>query len=144
MTLKYAHVVVTKVCGRSSCATAINWLPFSGWISPPFEHLLFGETTSGTLGDGEGVGIGVGVGAGVTETETGFGIVTLLSQTNFLPDLIQVNFFPLAVAVSPALVKLPPAFGVAAAAGLFKLKIISEKVDDETIIDLDAIHMVVI
>jgi len=70
---------------------------------------------------GVGVGTGVGVGVGSTGLNTGFGdgfgaalIVTPLFQTSFVPDLTQVNFFPDAVAVAPALVHLAPALGVAA------------------------------
>jgi hypothetical protein len=61
----------------------------------------------------------VGVGVGSTGVKTGFGfgaalIVTPLFQTSFLPDLMQVNFLPPAVAVDPALVHFAPAFGAAA------------------------------
>ena len=59
------------------------------------------------VGDREGVGVGVATGAG-------FLITTPLFQTSFLPDLTQVNFFPLAVAVAPTFVHLAPALGVAA------------------------------
>lgn len=68
------------------------------------------------LGDGLGVGVveadvdGVGIGDLVT---TGV-ITTPLSQSNFLPDLTQVNFFPAETAVVPAFVQAAPAFGVAA------------------------------
>ena len=61
------------------------------------------------IGDGEGVGVGVGIATG-----EGFLIATPLFQTSFVPDLMQVNFFPLAVAVVPALLHLTPALGVAA------------------------------
>jgi hypothetical protein len=40
-----------------------------------------------------------------------------LFQMRFLPDLMQVNFFPPAVAVAPALVHFAPALGVAACSG---------------------------
>jgi hypothetical protein len=53
------------------------------------------------------------VGVGVATGE-GFLIATPLFQTSFVPDLMQVNFFPLAVAVVPALLHLAPALGVAA------------------------------
>jgi len=59
------------------------------------------------IGVGIGVAIGVGVGVvvgvvvgevvgvGVGDAMTvGFLTATLLFQTNFLPDLMQVNFFP--------------------------------------------------
>ncbi len=90
----------------------------------------------GTTGVGNGVGVGigagieVGVGTGVgdgvgsTGLNTGFGdgfgaalIATPLFQTSFVPDLTQVNFFPEADAVVPALVHLAPALGVAALSG---------------------------
>jgi hypothetical protein len=60
-----------------------------------------------------GVGVGVGVGVAVGDGE-GFLIKTPLFQRSFVPDLTQVNFFPPAVAVAPALVHLTPALGVAA------------------------------
>jgi hypothetical protein len=73
------------------------------------------------VGSGVGVGVGVAVGVGSTGLNTGFGTglgatftVTPLFQTSFVPDLIQVNFFPLAVADVPALLHLAPALGVAA------------------------------
>jgi hypothetical protein len=53
----------------------------------------------------------------VTEVGEGFGaaalIATPLFHTSFVPDLMQVNFFPLAVAVAPALVHLAPALTAA-------------------------------
>jgi len=81
------------------------------------------NSTGLTLGVGVGVGTGVGVGVGVGSTglNTGFGdgfgaalMATPLFQTSFAPDLTQVNFFPDAVAVVPALAHLAPASGVAA------------------------------
>jgi hypothetical protein len=63
------------------------------------------------------VGVGVGVGEGTevgVATGEGFLIATPLFHTSFVPDLMQVNFFPLAVAVVPALLHLAPALGVAA------------------------------
>ena len=65
------------------------------------------------VGSGDGVGDGEGGGGGVATGE-GFLIKTPLFQTSFVPDLMQVNFFPLAVAVVPALLHLAPALGVAA------------------------------
>ncbi len=61
----------------------------------------------------EGVGDGVGVGSSGLKTglSGGFGaalIATPLFQTSLLPDLMQVNFFPAAVAVVPALLHLDP------------------------------------
>ncbi len=74
-----------------------------------------------TVGAGVGVGTGVGVGVGSTGLNTGFGdgfgaalMATPLFQTSFAPDLTQVNFFPDAVAVVPALAHLALALGVAA------------------------------
>lgn len=74
-------------------------------------------------GDGEGVGIevgsGVGVGVGVgVATGSGFLIATPLFQTSFVPDLIQVNFLPLAVEVAPTFVHFAPALGAAALSGV--------------------------
>jgi hypothetical protein len=75
------------------------------------------------VGIGVGVGVGVGVGSGIGDGEgvgvgvatgDGFLIATPLFQTSFVPDLTQVNFFPEAVAVTPALVHFAPALGVAA------------------------------
>ena len=59
------------------------------------------------------IGAGVAVGVGVA-TDAGFLIATPLSQTSFVPDLMQVNFFPDVVAVDPAFVHLAPALGAAA------------------------------
>ena len=68
-----------------------------------------------------GIGAGVGVGIGSTGLNTGLGdgfgaalIATPLLQTSLFPALTQVNFFPDAVAIAPALVHLAPALGVAA------------------------------
>ena len=73
------------------------------------------------VGVGVGTGVSDGVGVGSTGLKTGLGdgfgaalIATPLFQTSFVPDLTQVNFFPDAVAVAPALVHLAPALGVAA------------------------------
>ena len=65
------------------------------------------------VGVGSGVGDGEGVGVGVATGE-GFLIATPLFQTSFVPDLMQVNFFPEAVAVDPAFVHFVPALGAAA------------------------------
>ena len=77
-----------------------------GWVG-------VGVTVGVGLGVGSGVGDGEGVDVGVA-TGAGFLITTPLFQTSFLPDLTQVNFFPLAVAVAPTFVHLAPALGVAA------------------------------
>jgi hypothetical protein len=70
-----------------------------------------------------GIGLSVGVGSGVEDGEgegvtvaTGDGFLTAtpLFQTSFAPNLTQVNFFPDAVTVVPALAHLAPALGVAA------------------------------
>jgi len=81
---------------------------------PDVLEVLFGVVDE--LVDGLGVGVveadvdGVGIGDLVT---TGV-ITTPLSQSNFLPDLTQVNFFPAETAVVPAFLQAAPAFGVAA------------------------------
>jgi hypothetical protein len=73
------------------------------------------------VGVAVGLGVGVAVGVGSTGLKTGLGVgfgaaltATPLFQTSFAPDLTQVNFFPEAVAVVPALVHLAPALGAAA------------------------------
>ncbi len=68
------------------------------------------------VGVGVGSGNGVGVGGGVT-IGAGFFIATPLFHTSFVPDLMQVNFLPEAVAVDPTFEHLVPAFGVAACTG---------------------------
>ena len=112
-----------------------------------------GSTQSGVLvGVGVGVGIGVGVavgvatgvgdgvGAGSTGLKTGlrFGLGaaffdTPLFHTSFLPDLTQVNFFPPAVAVAPALVHLAPALTAAFEGAVIKE---SERITDRRIRNL--------
>jgi hypothetical protein len=114
--------------------------------SPLFKHgvsikgaLLSGPSVDGGVATVDGVAEGVGVaegegvaeGVGVAEGEgvaEGFGVAegdgagletsTPLFQTNFFPDLMQVNFFPLNVAVAPALVQVAPALGDAAKIGV--------------------------
>jgi hypothetical protein len=56
------------------------------------------------------IGLGFGFNAAFTATP--------LFHTSLAPDLTQVNFFPAAVAVAPALVHLAPALGVAAWTGV--------------------------
>ena len=80
------------------------------------------EGVGSGVGDGEGVGVGVGFGVGVATGE-GFLIATPLFQTSFVPDLMQVNFFPDAVAVDPAFVHFDPAFGAAAWRGVARVRI---------------------
>jgi hypothetical protein len=79
---------------------------------------------------GAGMGVGEGVGVGSAGLKTGFRvgcgaalIATPLFQTNFVPDLTQVNFLPEAVAVEPAFVHLAPALGVAAWTGVARVSI---------------------
>jgi hypothetical protein len=50
------------------------------------------------------VGVGVEAGDGV-----GFATATPLFQSNFLPDLMQVNVFPAATDLFPALLQAAPA-----------------------------------
>lgn len=96
-------------------------------------------TTKGLrLGVGVGVGVGVGAGAGVgvgsaglkTGLGDGFGAAltaTPLLQTSFVPDLIQVNFLPEAVAVAPTFAHLSPVF-TAAKDGTVKREINKKRV----------------
>ena len=56
------------------------------------EALTVSDGVGLTEGDALVVGVGVEVGVGVG-VEVAF-IVTPLLQTNFLPDLMQVNLFP--------------------------------------------------
>ncbi len=65
------------------------------------------------------------MGVGSTGLMTGFGdgfgaavIAMPLFQRSLLPDLMQVNFLPEAVAVAPAFVHLAPALGFAAWTGV--------------------------
>ncbi len=86
---------------------------------------MTGSLTDKVLGVGLGVGVGagagVGVGVGSMGLITGFidGLgatlnATPLFQTSFVPDLMQVNFFPPETEVAPTFVHLAPALGVAA------------------------------
>jgi predicted histidine transporter YuiF (NhaC family) len=61
-----------------------------------------------------GVGLEVGFGAAFTATP--------LFQMSFLPDLMQVNFFPPETEVAPAFVHLAPALGVTACAGAARVR----------------------
>jgi hypothetical protein len=58
----------------------------------------------GVVGVVVAVGVGVEAGAGV-----GFATATPLFQSNFLPDLMQVNVFPAATDLFPALLQAAPA-----------------------------------
>ena len=75
------------------------------------------ESSSTTcVGVGVGVGVGVAEGIGVALGELlGFGAATAtpLSQTSFLPLLIQVYFFPDTVEVEPSFEHADPAFTAA-------------------------------
>ena len=67
-----------------------------------------------------GVGIALGVGDGSTlgrsgTTGVGFFIATPLSQINFLPDLMQVNFFPPTIEVDPTFEHVVPVLTAAIA-----------------------------
>ena len=82
---------------------------------------------SSGVGAGVGVGVGVGVLSGVgvaigVGEATGVGLTTgftntPLFQTNFLPDLIHVYFFPAIVEVAPTFAHADPALGAAACKG---------------------------
>jgi hypothetical protein len=86
---------------------------------------LNGELTNGAIvGDGDGEAVGVGVGEGVADGDgegvadveaVGLGSATPLFQTNFFPDLTQVNLFPFAVAVLPIFLQGSPALTAATA-----------------------------
>jgi hypothetical protein len=54
-----------------------------------------------------------------------------LFQVSLLPDLVQVNFFPLAISVAPALAHDAPALGAAAFAGLVSPRIMRASRSDE-------------
>ena len=62
-------------------------------------------------------GVGVGLKTGFRDGSGAALIATPLFQTSLLPDLMQVNYLPKAVAVDPALVHFAPALGVAALSG---------------------------
>ncbi len=88
---------------------------------------VHGLTVGVGVGDGDGDGVGVGVGSGVAvgvgvgvgvATGAGFLIATPLFHTSFVPDLMQVNFLPLAVAVAPTFAHFAPALGAAALRGV--------------------------
>jgi hypothetical protein len=55
--------------------------------------------------------------------DAGFATATPLSQTNFLPDLMHVNFLVVVELLEPAVVQAAPALGAAAklCIGLIKL-----------------------
>ena len=62
--------------------------------------------------EGVAVGVAVGVEVGVeVGVGTGFLIVTPLSHTDFVPDLIQVYFLPRCIFVMPFFEQVDPAFG---------------------------------
>jgi hypothetical protein len=65
---------------------------------------------------GSAKGIGRFAAEGLLSADAGFVIATPLSQTNFLPDLTQVNFFVAVELIKPALLHAAPAFGDAAKA----------------------------
>lgn len=68
------------------------------------------------MGVSVGVGVALGVGVGVALGELlGFGTATAtpLSQTSFLPLLIQVYFFPETVEVEPSFEQADPALTAA-------------------------------
>ena len=72
--------------------TSLTREGFDGYscVSLPFE---VGIEVGDEVGDGEGDGDEVGVGEGVGVGDGSF-TTTPLFQTNFLPDLMQVNFLP--------------------------------------------------
>ena len=70
-----------------------------------------------------GVGDTAGVGALPCMGDAGFATATPLSQTNFLPDLMHVNFLVVVELFEPAVLQVVPALGAAAklCTGLIKL-----------------------
>ncbi len=81
----------------------------------------------GDVADGKGVVVGEDSGVGslgkISGLTDGLGaglIATPLFQTNFLPDLMHVNFLPPAIDVAPTLEHLSPAFTAAKVGGVFK------------------------
>ncbi len=71
------------------------------------------------------MGVAVGSAGLNTGLGDGFGaalIATPLFQTSLFPVLTQVNFFPDAVAVIPALLHFAPALGAAACTGAVRVK----------------------
>ena len=96
-------------------------------VSISFKYLLKSKLEVGVdvgvgdaEGEGEGIGVALGVGVGSTLGSSGtttvdFFTATPLSQTNLLPDLMQVNFFPLTTEVDPAFEHVVPALTAAIA-----------------------------
>ena len=90
---------------------------------------LAGNELKSIVGVGVGAAISLGVGAGVSlGTGEGallggaaIGIFVPLFQISFLPDLMQVNFFPRYVLVLPALGHEVPAFTAASEFGVAKI-----------------------
>ena len=109
---KPAPVIPRVLLTSLSLQSSTLWLDSEGGRYAKF--LIAG------VGVGVGVSTGVGVGVGSTGLKTGFGLgfgaaltATPLFHTSLVPDLTQVNFFPAAVAVVPALAHLAPALTAA-------------------------------
>jgi hypothetical protein len=73
-----------------------------------------GITVGVGVGEADGVGSTVGTGVGIS-AGLGFATVMPLFQTSFLPLFTQVNFLPLAVAVTPTFLQESPALTAAMA-----------------------------
>jgi hypothetical protein len=92
-------------------------------------------------GVGEAVGVGEGVTDGVGEVigETvgvGVGLLTNLplSQINFLPDFMQVNFLPAIVEVEPAFAQVAPGLTAENAGVESKQEKIKREISQETLL----------
>ena len=124
-------MVATSV-GIGKFSVSIGKTPFTD-LDQSFSLKVRGGAigVGGWVGVGVTVGVGIGVGSGVRDGEgvgvgvatgEGFLVTTPLFQTSLFPVLTQVNFFPLAVAVVPALLHFAPALGVAAWTGAVRDK----------------------
>ena len=81
------------------------------------------STTGFTVADGVGLGVALGVGAAA-----GFAIATPLFHTNFLPDLMQVNFVVAVEEIAPNFVHLLPAFTAASETGAISASARTEEI----------------
>ena len=97
----------------NSCRCAVTCVPADiATQSPSFRRVEPGSPSPGVVDAVDAVDA-VDVVA-VTGADAGFTIATPLSQTNFFPDLMQVNFFVAVEFVKPAFAQAEPADGEAA------------------------------